>query len=484
MLQSNLTYRAGPAAAILLPLLLFFTMRSRDSWNPIWNYPADHFYIVSIVSILAVMISIAIGISAGRLRNIKLSFLALTFLSLGGIFSVHGLSTPGFIVQSSPLPGVSAQGSVLVASFWLWLSSLPSDNRLLRRISAWHKVLLPGWFLFLVTAGIAIISLPHLAHNIPINQDPLKWPTTGVIALLCGTVIYRYLRSFLYARLPLQLSIVYSACLLIDAQIIMAAGTPWTASWWIYHYLLLAVVILMIVSFIRHTAAGLPLSHMFKALFSTNPKDRIEACISPSVKALVSATESRDLYTAGHNFRVAMYALRLGEEMGLSPEQLRALAQGTVVHDVGKIQIPDSILNKPGRLTAEERTVIETHPVIGYEMCKRVGFMKDELDVIRSHHERWDGKGYPDQLKETSIPLLARITAVADVYDALTSTRSYRVAWTHEAAMEHLRAGIGTQFDPDCVKAWIALCDREPAAYQEPHSMQTCSTLTPLSSVG
>lgn len=472
MLRSQFTYWAGPACAIFLPLIVYFSLTANPDLDLLLQYPKGHFYIVSVVSILSAIIAFIVGLSGKRLRNMKLSFLALAFLSMSGIFSVHGMATPGFILDTSHMPAVAAQASVLTASMWLWMSSLPTDDRLLRALGSRIGWLIPVWLVLMIAMAVISMSFPHMADVIPLNDDPLKWWATGATVLFCGLVIYRFLQGFRYARLPLQMSIVYGACWLIDAQIIMATGVTWRLSWWMYHYLLLGAMMVMIAGFIRNAAAGVPVNLLFKAMFTQDPKERIEACISPSVKSLVTATESKDLYTAGHNFRVAMYALRLGEEMGLNPDQLRALAQGTVVHDVGKIQIPDAILNKPGKLTPEERNVIETHPVIGYEMCKRVGFMKDELDVIRSHHERWDGKGYPDQLQTLEIPLLARITSVADVYDALTSTRSYRVAWTHEAAIRHLSEGAGTQFDPECVRAWIALCDREPEAYLQPGRMQ------------
>jgi len=187
--------------------------------------------------------------------------------------------------------------------------------------------------------------------------------------------------------------------------------------------------------------------------------------MSDSVRALVLATEIRDPYTAGHSYRVTLTALRIGEAMGLSREQLRALAQGGLVHDVGKIRVPDHILNKPGPLTPEERRIIEEHPITGYEMCSRLGFMPDELAVIRHHHERWDGTGYPDGLKGEEIPLLARILAVADVYDALTSRRAYREPWTHEQAREYVLAGAGTQFDPRCAAVWAQLTADGPPEY-------------------
>lgn len=163
-----------------------------------------------------------------------------------------------------------------------------------------------------------------------------------------------------------------------------------------------------------------------------------------------------------------MYALNLAKELHLKPEELRAIVQGGLVHDIGKIRVPEEVLNKPGKLLIDERALIERHPVLGYDMCKNLGFMKEELSIIRFHHEKWDGSGYPDRLKGNEIPFYARIVAVADVYDALTSERSYRKAWAHTKAMEYLKENKGTHFDPQCVDKWKELCLRNPKVYQYP----------------
>lgn len=183
----------------------------------------------------------------------------------------------------------------------------------------------------------------------------------------------------------------------------------------------------------------------------------------------MAATESKDVYTAGHNLRVTLYAMEIAEELQLPPDQLRALSQGTIIHDIGKLDIPDEILNKPGRLTEEERAIIEQHPVRGYQMCRRLGFMKEELEIIRSHHEKWNGEGYPDRLAGEEIPRLARIVAVADVYDALTSDRAYRKAMSQEQAMAILRENKGTHFDPECVDAWERAVSRKTNASPQPY---------------
>lgn len=456
----------GPVLAILIPYLLFESLRLGFLHDGLYTMPRGHFYIVSSVALLATAIAIAVGIAGSRLRNIQVTFLSLSFISLAEFFAIHGLSTPNFLLHASHLPGVSASLSVLLASFWLWLSSVPSDHKAVVYLSRWQNVLVPGWTIVLFIFGIVGILFPSLVDFIPLYENPLKGSVGAITLLLNVMAIYRYYQSYRFSRYPLQIHIIYSACWFIAAEGIMLMGEVWKLSWWLYHFLLLASMISMIIGLIRQNNGSKSVVMALKALFTTDPIERVTSCLSPSVKALILATETRDNYTSGHNLRVTMYALKLAAELHIQPEQLRALAQGTIVHDVGKINVPDAILNKPGSLTSEERSIIEQHPVKGYEMCKTLGFMMDELHIIRSHHERWDGTGYPDQLKGQAIPLLARIVAVADVYDALTSNRSYRRAWSHQEGIQLLIDGKNSHFDEQCVEAWIRVCDKEPAIYQ------------------
>jgi putative nucleotidyltransferase with HDIG domain len=320
----------------------------------------------------------------------------------------------------------------------------------------------------LIAVGTLLLLRPELVSFIPLTVEPVNWTVGGATIALLGMVMYRYYRSYLYSRFPLQLSIVYSAGLLIVCQLIMIQGELWRLSWWLYHFLLLFSMISMLAGLAKQYGGSGSLTAALRALYTTDAVERVTSAISPSIKAFMIATEKKDLYTAGHNLRVTLYALKLAEEMGLRPDRQRALAQGTIIHDVGKIEVPDAVLNKPGKLTDEERAIIELHPVKGYEMCRELGFMKDELEIIRGHHERWDGRGYPDRLEGERIPLLARIVAVADVYDALTSHRAYRKAMTHETAMAILTEQRGSHFDPACIDAWVRLCERERASFPLP----------------
>jgi ribonuclease P protein subunit RPR2 len=178
-----------------------------------------------------------------------------------------------------------------------------------------------------------------------------------------------------------------------------------------------------------------------------------------TVRALSNAVEARDAYTGKHAERVAAYGLAIARkfpsELVLTPE----LEFGFLLHDVGKVAIPDAILYKPGPLTEEERALMSRHPVIGSQIVRGIEFLAEAADVVRCHHERWDGTGYPDGLAGEDIPLAARVFAVADVLDALTTDRPYRPATSLRYAREMITAESGTHFDPRVVEAFNSIDD-------------------------
>ena len=172
-----------------------------------------------------------------------------------------------------------------------------------------------------------------------------------------------------------------------------------------------------------------------------------------TLASLVSAIEARDRYTQQHSERVTRLSLEIAYEMRCHPDELRKLESAGPLHDIGKIGIDDHILKKAGRLTDEEFEVIKTHPIIGVNIVSHLGLDDDELAIIRNHHERWDGKGYPDGLKGKEIPKLARILSVADAFDAMNSDRAYRQRLGFSQCIEELKKNSGTQFDPEVVEA-------------------------------
>jgi putative nucleotidyltransferase with HDIG domain len=178
-----------------------------------------------------------------------------------------------------------------------------------------------------------------------------------------------------------------------------------------------------------------------------------------TIRSLALAIDAKDQYTHQHILRVQRYSLAVANELGVDGDDLLGLETGALLHDIGKLGVPEYILLKPGKLTPDEFSQIKKHPEIGAAILEPVPFPWPVLPVVRYHHEKWDGSGYPEGLKGEEIPRTARILAVADVYDALTSTRSYRDAWTHEKAVATIREGSGTHFDPVVVTAFLSVID-------------------------
>ncbi len=187
--------------------------------------------------------------------------------------------------------------------------------------------------------------------------------------------------------------------------------------------------------------------------------DNLKQSFIATLLSLVSAIEAKDAYTRQHSTRVTDYAVRIATRMGCNEEDLEMLRSTGPLHDIGKIGIQDYILNKPGRLTEEEFDLIRAHPLIGVNIIAPLGLDQGELSIIRNHHERWDGRGYPDGLKGKDIPFFARILAVADAYDAMSSDRAYRRALPPDVCVREVRDNSGTQFDPEVVEAALPVLE-------------------------
>lgn len=209
--------------------------------------------------------------------------------------------------------------------------------------------------------------------------------------------------------------------------------------------------------------------------------EAVENSYHTTLKALVQALETRDSETHGHSERVVTFSLRLGHELGLEREALRNLELGALLHDIGKIGVPDAILRKPAALTQEEWDKMKLHPNHGQTILRNIPFLAEAAQLVAQHHEKWDGTGYPFGLRGEEINLNARIFAVADAFDAMVSDRVYRKGRSYEDAVIELERCAGTQFDPLVVEAfkiipkedWEVLRQRSVAEKQEVHSFQT-----------
>ncbi len=187
----------------------------------------------------------------------------------------------------------------------------------------------------------------------------------------------------------------------------------------------------------------------------------LEKAYLDTLSALTNAIDAKDRYTRGHSDRVTDLSVRLATEVGVNKDEIEKIRLGGMLHDIGKIGIPELILNKPGRLDDQEYEIIKSHPVLGVSILGNVEFLQKVVPIIRHHHERFDGKGYPDRLKGEEIPYLARIVSIVDTYDAMTTNRPYRKALTREESLKEIERCKESQFDPELADAFIKMARRD-----------------------
>ncbi len=234
----------------------------------------------------------------------------------------------------------------------------------------------------------------------------------------------------------------------------------------------LLVGVLGIILFLAYDSYGygavlLFLGPLMLARFSFKQYNDLRGTYLETIKAFNELTEAKDAYTGEHSARVEEYAVMLAEHIGLSDKKISNIRMAAILHDIGKIGIDDAILRKPAKLTDEEYAIIQTHPVIGAKIIKKVYFLKDVSEIVEHHHERYDGRGYPSKLQGEDISTESAILSLADVYDAITSNRSYRDPFTFEDAKAEIARCAGTQFHPELAKKFIELLEKNKEVFNK-----------------
>uniref|UniRef100_A0A831TGJ2 HD domain-containing protein n=1 Tax=Thermorudis peleae TaxID=1382356 RepID=A0A831TGJ2_9BACT len=518
-------WRVGVAG--VLPLALLGLLLGQVLPDPAWQVPVFHFYLVSLVSFLALLLALAMTLAASQIDNVRVLFLALAFLGISSIFLVHALTTPGVLVPgANGWVGASARLSLLIGAVMLALSTLeaqPVIQRWILRHRGW--IILAAFLLFALYGLVALVS----AQGAPASMGSVSGSVTGhggnhssgydayspvygsvtdeavaqtaagtsqwrrvlgqvssrlagepaggllagVTLALLGVVGVHYWRAYGRWNGPLVRSMLLSTIFLFQAQVSMAVAPAWHLSWWEYHALLLAAFLTALAGLAREYGERGSLRGVVEGLLLRDTIQHLQREYVEVIAALCSAVEAKDVYTRGHSTRVATLAALIGQELGLPPERLRILYQAGLLHDIGKIGIPDAVLHKPARLTDEEFALIKQHPVRSHEIIRHVRSFAPIVPAVRWHHERLDGSGYPDGLAGDEIPLDARIMAAADVFDALTSLRPYRAPLSLEEALDVLDQEAGTRLDPECVSAL-----RQVVAVRWP--VETAATSLPL----
>lgn len=419
-----------------------------------------HLAIVGVIAAFAFLVAIAAAAAVQRTRQGALIILAVACLAVGAFMLAHGLTTPGIFGR----PVNQWVGRFPVLAIGLFAASLSiaatrPDGRLLTSLTKRPRaVLLTAGITFATVAVIAVIWPAAGIGSRPLPAETLlrTWILLlAAVALLVAGAVHWWRYRLSSERM--QLALVVASWQGSGAALSLELGQQWHLAWWDYHVFLLIGFAAAVYAVAIGSRRRERMQQVWDTVFVSDPLEHIEQGYSDALRVLVGAVEARDGYTAGHSARVAELSVRIGQRLALRSTQLRTLAEGAYLHDVGKIGVPDGVLNKPGRLDEDEWAWIREHPVVGVEIAGRAPSLHGALDMIRHHHERFDGTGYPDRLADHGIPLLARIVAVADVWDALTSERAYRAAWQPDRALAHLVAARGTHFDPECLDAFTSI---------------------------
>jgi hypothetical protein len=448
------------AGLVVGPVAVLFLLRVFPTFDLAGFSPYSHLVAVSAIAGCALLAAVAALITAGRSGQPNVIWLGTGCVAVGLCMLGHGLTTPGVLGNpGNPWVGRLPYLAMLLFAVCLFAAGRPPTagiNRLVRR-SPMIAIVVPTTMLAALVTYVTIDPLV-LGDGAAYawEENTYDFASAAAIVLLL-LVIHTHWHRWHLGYDIFQFAIVLSASAAIAALLAFEHGRFGHVSWWDYHGYLLAGFGGAVYAVYRRRGDERSLTEVLNAAFVEDPFQHIVSGYPEALRSLVRAVEIKDTYTHGHSQRTARLSVELGLAMGLAPDQLRVIARGAYLHDVGKIAIPDEILNKPDKLTPAEWKVIQTHPQLGYQLASAAPCLHEALPVILHHHERVDGHGYPVGLAGETIPLEARVVAVADVWDALTSDRAYRRGWSPDMALAHIRDGAGTHFEPRVVAALIGL---------------------------
>jgi len=446
---------------LIAPAVILGVLLASPELDALWMAPAFHFYVVSGASLMAAVICALLIEAVRSVRETRIMYLALSFMALGTLFSVHGLTTPGHLYHEVyAVLKASPWASTFVGALFAVLSTVS-----VRGLTDEHGRRLSTFVFALATASFAAFIAVSLAFPtwlawMPTGSETFRYSLTAVIVGMLCFAAWRYYQSYQLARLGSQLAMVVGLVFLAEAQLALGLGRVYQYSWWEYHALFLLAFGAILAGWVWEYRRSNGVQAIAEALVMRDAMAQLNRGRDGSLVRLADEIEAFDIATFGHVGRVAAYAFVIGKELGLPPAALRRLVLAAQMHDIGKIGLPLGLLMKPGKLTDAEFDQMKTHTVKGWDIAQQVKALRDMGSIIRHHHERFDGGGYPDSLAGEEIPLESRIISAADTFDAVTSERPYRGAMTVEEAKAELCRVAGSQLDPRCVEALLTVLER------------------------
>ena len=440
---------AGAVAIGLAPVAPLLLAHNRDAFA----VPDVHFYAVSATALLCAALAGTLGVLGVRRRDRRTAGIGAGFTVIAALLAVHGLTTPGFLIDSEYTAAVGVSGALAVPlGGGVILASLLTRPRQLGYVR--DLVLLQiGVVAVMVAFGALALLAPSAIPSIPVALRPLVWWIVAGNALIYGVLSLRALRTFQLTRRLGDLAVAAGLVWLAIAVATYLLSPLWSVGFWAGHVLELGAFLVVTAALGSDLVRATPSRALRSAIDVRDVVTEQEALLGAWVARLLARLEAKDTSTREHTRRVAQLAVEVGQELGLRGGRLRGLAVAALLHDVGKLQVPDAILCKAGPLTSAEFAVIKRHPGDGEALLSHIGGFAEELALVRGHHERLDGSGYPDGLRGGELSLEVRILGICDVYDALTSERVYRRAYGQAQALAILDQGRGGVFDSDVLDA-------------------------------
>ena len=453
-LVEKLTRHGFLLGMLLAPLLFLVGLRLLPAFDLEVFALTFHMVLMTVIATCSLVVAAMVARASTMVRQPSLVLMAAACLTVGLLLLGHGLTTPNTLGQPANVwGGRFSYMALTLFSILLGSASAFGSKPALQPLGRHAGPVLVSVTTPLVILVTAVsISPTILWGDAPIAQEAILRSVAliGSIAILIP-VSWSYWRRFRLSLDIVHASLAIAAAMNAIAFVSMHFGEPWRLSWWDYHGCLLAGFAGVAYAVISRQRSADTAAAVLENAFEDDPMALIATNYPEALRTLVDAIEVKDAYTSGHSARTAALAVSIGVRMGLDAGALRTLAQGAYLHDIGKLGIPDEILSKPGKLDENERSIINTHPQIGCDIAAAHRVLEPCLPIIRHHHERLDGNGYPDGLSGRDIPLLARITAVADVWDALVTDRAYRPGWEPSRALDHRVDSAGTHLDPRAV---------------------------------
>jgi putative nucleotidyltransferase with HDIG domain len=421
-----------------------------------------HFWSVVLSAAVATAAGIALSAAGARRRDARAVLVGTAFTVMASLLVVHGVASPGFIVEMNGVVALTGAATLPVGGVILALSALPATRgpRAVRPLLVLQGVLMVG----VIGLGLSAIWLPQLVPSVP---DPRTAPAVATLVVglaFYGVLTLRAFRTVVLTRRHADLAVFVGLVWLAGALVPALMLTYMDLAWWLGHGLEVAGVLLVgapVAADLYRSSPSRPLAGDLRGAELVAAE---EAYLGSQVGSLTRLLAAKDEYTEGHTRRVALLAVEVGEELGIAAARLRELAIGGLLHDIGKLSVPDEILKKPAALDDGEFEVVKRHPSRGDALLRELGFGAGVRRLVRDHHERLDGGGYPHGAAARDLSLETRVLTVCDVYDALCSERVYRDAWTHEQAIALLRDETDTAFDRRCVAALERVVARQRLA--------------------